>query len=89
MRHTVITDLKRSEIEWPLDSTEEVWLEYGWTTDNPHGAQNMLWYNEGQGREIGIWTRALCSKVVTNLPKGEMYFLMRSRGVEHCIIVGD
>ena len=85
-------ELIKSEIELPLnpdDVNEDVWLEFGWTTDNPRGAQNMLWYNEGMLNEIGRWSRALCQKVMTNEPKGEMYFLMRSRGVEHRMIVGD
>lgn len=88
MKHFIQTDIKRSDLDLPLDRNEEVWLEFGWTTDNPRGAQNMLWYNEGNLSEIGYWTRNLCAKILTDEPKGEMYFLMRSRDVEHRIIVG-
>lgn len=86
---TVIADLKVSEIELPLTSDEEVWFEFGFTTDNSRGAQNMLWNNDGNLDEIGYWTRNLCGKILTNEPKGEMYFDMRSRDVKHRIIVGD
>lgn len=88
-KHTVITKLNTSEIEIPTISGEEVWLEYGFTTDNSQGAQNMLWYNDGNVEEIGHWTRKLCQKILTNEPSGEMYFAMRARDVEHKIIVGD
>ncbi len=61
------------EIQWPVNSDEEIWMEYGWVTS---GTDNMLWYNEGNSEEFHIWYRALMTKMRTNEPKGEMYFTM-------------